>query len=128
MVRLIKPERQKTLSGHCTDAIMGPSLRIMAMPQAQMKMKTERIDVRVSPKAKDALQQAAALTNKSVSEYLLDAGLEAAAETLADRRVFALDEKQWRKFQELLDRPPQFKPRLVELLSEPGVFEKARRS
>lgn len=98
------------------------------MPQSQMKMKTERIDVRVSPKAKDTLRKAAASINKSVSEYLLDAGLEAAAEMLADRRVFVLDEKRWRKFQELLDRPPRLKPRLAKLLSEPGVFEKARRS
>ena len=84
--------------------------------------KTERIDVRASALIKQLLQDAARASHKNVSEFLLDAGVTAAAQTLADRRQFTLDEAQWRAFQEALDRPVQTKPRLKKLLDEPGLL------
>ena len=84
--------------------------------------KTERIDVRASTLIKQLLQDAARASHKNVSEFLLDAGVTAAAQTLADRRQFFLDESQWQAFQEALDRPVQNKPRLKKLLLEPGVL------
>lgn len=85
--------------------------------------KTERIDVRASAAAKELLQEAARACHKNVSEFLLDAGLAAAGEALADRRRFELDEARWSAFQEALDRPVRPKPRLRRLLSEPGVTD-----
>jgi uncharacterized protein (DUF1778 family) len=84
--------------------------------------KTERIDVRASGPVKQMLQEAARASHKTVSEFLLDAGVTAAAQALADRRRFALDEAQWKALQEALDRPVQSKPRLKKLLREPGVL------
>ena len=84
--------------------------------------KTERIDVRASTLIKQMLQDAARASHKNVSEFLLDAGVTAAAQALADRRHFVLDESQWQAFHEALDRPVQDKPRLKKLLSEPGVL------
>ena len=85
--------------------------------------KTERIDVRASTLIKQLLQDAARASHKNVSEFLLDAGVTAAAQTLADRRQFVLDETQWQAFQEALDRPVQNKTRLKSLLCEPGVLD-----
>jgi uncharacterized protein (DUF1778 family) len=84
--------------------------------------KTERIDVRASTLIKQLLQDAARASHKNVSEFLLDAGVTAAAQTLADRRQFVLDESQWQAFQEALDRPVQNKPRLKKLLSKAGAL------
>ena len=84
--------------------------------------KTERIDVRATALIKQLLQDAARASHKNVSEFLLDAGVTAAAQTLADRRQFVLDETQWQAFQEALDRPVQNKTRLKSLLREPGVL------
>ncbi|WP_089963377.1 DUF1778 domain-containing protein [Limnohabitans sp. 2KL-3] len=84
--------------------------------------KTERIDVRASTLIKQLLQDAARASHKNVSEFLLDAGVTAAEQTLADRRQFVLDETQWQAFQEALDRPVQNKTRLKRLLREPGVL------
>ena len=53
--------------------------------------KTERVDVRASTPVKQLLQEAARASHKNVSESLLDAGITAAAQTLADRRHFTLD-------------------------------------
>ena len=84
--------------------------------------KTERIDVRASGPVKQLLQEAARACHKNVSEFLLDAGVTAAAQALADRRHFVLDEAQWQAFQTALDQPVQPKPRLRQLLQEPGVL------
>ena len=84
--------------------------------------KTERINVRASSAVKQLLQEAARSCHKNVSEFLLDAGIAAAHQALADRRHFGLDEGQWEAFQQALDRPVQAKPRLKKLLSEPGVL------
>jgi len=46
----------------------------------------------------------------------------AANQTLADRRRFVLDEAQWQAFEQALDAPVQTKPRLKQLLSEPGAL------
>lgn len=86
------------------------------------RSKTERIDVRSSTSVKQLLQEAAGACHKNVSEFLLDAGVTAAAQTLADRRQFVLDDAQWQAFQEALDRPVQSKPRLKKLLHESGAL------
>jgi uncharacterized protein (DUF1778 family) len=85
--------------------------------------KTERIDVRTTAAAKQLLQQAAATSHKSVSEFLLENGLEAAKATLADRRLFILDDESWQAFQTALDRPVQEKPQLKQLLTKRGFFD-----
>jgi uncharacterized protein (DUF1778 family) len=87
------------------------------------RSKTERIDVRASGPVKQLLQEAARACHKNVSEFLLDAGVTAATQALADRLRFELDEPQWQAFQQALDRPVQSKPRLQKLLNEPGVLD-----
>lgn len=84
--------------------------------------KSECIDVRASSSVKLLLQEAARACHKNVSEFLLDAGVVAANQTLANWRHFVLDDAQWRAFQATLDSPTQAKPRLAQLLNEPGVL------
>lgn len=78
--------------------------------------KTERVDLRVSPAAKQMIQAAAQAQDKTVSEFLLDSGLASAAETLADRRLFILDDAQWAAFQAALNVSPRARPRLARLM------------
>ena len=49
----------------------------------------------------------------NVTDFLLDAGIKAAEDTLADRQVFRLDEQRWKEFQNILDRPVVNNPSLV---------------
>ena len=88
------------------------------------KMETkDRIDIRLPPVAKQVLQQAAAVSHKSVTEFLLHHGLNAASRTLADRQLFELNEKDWKAFQAVLDRPVKRLSRLKKLLSENSILE-----
>lgn len=84
---------------------------------------SERIDVCITPAMKSLLEEAAKTTNKSVSEFLLDSALTAAAEILADRRFFVLDQERWNAFMAILDAPPRSLPELERLLRDPGIFD-----
>ena len=86
------------------------------MPDS-IESRSQRVDLRMTPAAKRTLQQAAAVNNKTVTEFLLDAGLIAAHDALADRRVFQLDQKRWSAFMAALDAPPRDNPRLRKLLA-----------
>jgi len=90
---------------------------------ANMQSKSVRIDVRATIAVKQLLQEAARTCHKNVSEFLLEAGVAAANQALANRLRFGLEDAQWKKFQELLDRPIQSKPRLEKLLTQPGVLD-----
>ena len=67
--------------------------------------------------------RAADVENKSLSAFLLDKGLEAAAETLAERREFRLGARQYDAFVAALDAPVKPRPRLQALLTTPDVLE-----
>ena len=86
--------------------------------------RSERVDLRMTPSAKRTLQQAANVSNKTLTEFLIDSGLNAAVDTLADRRVFQLDEKRWNAFMAALSAPPKDNPRLRELLARKPAWER----
>jgi uncharacterized protein (DUF1778 family) len=86
--------------------------------------RSERVDLRMTPAAKRTLQQAAAVSNKTVTEFLLDSGLNAAFDALADRRVFQLDDKRWSEFMKALEKPPKNNPGLRRLLARKPAWEK----
>lgn len=85
--------------------------------------KSERIEVRTTPSMKALLQRAATSSHKSVTEFLLEAGIKAAEEALVDRRTFGLDGVQWQAFQKVLNRPVKRTPGLAKLLAEKSVLE-----
>jgi len=87
------------------------------------QLKTERIAVRASTSVKQLLREAARVCHKNVSEFLLDAGVTAAHQALANRRNFVLDEAQWDVYQQALDRPVSAKPRLKKLLVAPSILD-----
>ena len=89
---------------------------------AVIHSKSERIDVRASTPVKQLLQEAARVAHKNVSEFLLDAGIIAANQTLTDRTRFELTPEKWLAFQAALDKPVDSKPRLHKLLTAPGLL------
>jgi uncharacterized protein (DUF1778 family) len=86
--------------------------------------RSERVDLRMTPAAKRTLQKAALVNNKTLTEFLLDTGLNAAFDTLADRRVFQVDEKRWDAFMAALAVAPKNNPRLRKLLSRKPAWAK----
>ncbi len=84
--------------------------------------KSERIDVRASAPVKQLLQEAARVSHKNVSEFLLDAGIVAANQTLADRTRFELTPRSGGSFTRRWTDPSAPSPKLRDLLSKPGLL------
>lgn len=62
-----------------------------------------RLEIRLPAPTKKVLQRAASSQHKSISAFILDSGLTAAAEALADRREFKLSAQQYDAFVAALD-------------------------
>jgi uncharacterized protein (DUF1778 family) len=88
-----------------------------------VRRREERLEVRLSTTVKNTLQQAASLQRKTISAFVLDSSLAAAAEALASRREFPLSARQYDAFVAALDAAPKPKPRLAKLLSTSSVLE-----
>ena len=106
----------------CQQDMIGQLFKIGGIMTAVIHSKSERIDVRASAPVKQLLQEAARVAHKNVSEFLLDASIIAANQTLADRARFELSDEKWLAFQAALDQPVSAKPKLKKLLSEPGLL------
>ena len=91
--------------------------------RSTVKRLEDRLEVRLTPKAKSMLKLAASVERKTVSAFIVDKGLAAAAETLADRSEFRLGAKQHDGFIAALDAPAKPHPRLEKLLTTPSVLE-----
>lgn len=91
----------------------------MSSPSAR----TTRLDLRLSPEAKQTLNAAARATHRSVSHFVLESALSQAEETLLERRRFVLNAEQWEAFMKVLDAPPREVPALRRLLAEAGKFD-----
>jgi uncharacterized protein (DUF1778 family) len=93
------------------------------------KARSERVTLRMTLEAKRTLQEAAAVGNKSLSEFVLDSALSAAEEFLPDRRVFYLDQEDWDAFMAARDAPPKDNRRLRNLFArKPAWVNISRRS
>ena len=90
--------------------------------------RSDKLDLRLTPQAKQRLFAAAEAEQRSVSEFVLQSALERADETLADRRVFSLTPEQWKQFQAALDAPPRALPRLKKLLGKHGLFDRSQKT
>ncbi|WP_018264707.1 type II toxin-antitoxin system TacA family antitoxin [Methylosinus sp. LW4] len=85
--------------------------------------RSEKLDLRLSKDAKRTLQAAAAVSCKTVSDFVLESALSEAEERLADRRVFTLDVESWDAFVAALEAPPRRHARLERLFREPSIFD-----
>lgn len=85
--------------------------------------RTEKLDLRLTPAAKNTLFAAAAAAERSVSEFVLESALAKAEETLTDRRRFNLSADQWEAFMAALEAPPRELSRITRLFRESGAFE-----
>src|SRR5262245_20066738 len=87
------------------------------------KRREDRLEIRLPAAAKKVLQRAALSQHKSISAFILDSGMTAAAEALADRREFKLSAQQYDAFAAALDAPLKPKPRLEKLLKTRSALE-----
>jgi uncharacterized protein (DUF1778 family) len=85
--------------------------------------RTEKLDLRLTARAKRALQSAAEVSHKTLSDFVLESALARADSVLAERQVFRVNAERWAAFLAALDAPSRPRPRLERLLNEPSVLD-----
>lgn len=96
----------------------------MPLIEPSSERKASRLNIRASARQETLIREAAVVSGKSVTEFVLDSACTTAEQVLADRREFVVDDPAWARFMEALDRPVAAKPRLQELLETPGVLDR----
>ncbi len=76
--------------------------------------RTERIDVRVSSKHKEKLEQAANLLGLTLSSFMVEQALRAAMNTIEKAAHLELSEKDWKIMTKALENPPVPNTSLVQ--------------
>ena len=79
--------------------------------------RSARLGLRATPQQETVLRRAAEVSNKSMTDFILDSAYRAAEQTLLDQRLFLLTSSQSQTLLSLLDRPEQDNPGLKDLFS-----------
>jgi len=93
------------------------------MAQTIANAKETRLSIRASDPDKTLLAEAARARHINVSQFVLQASLDAARAVLAEQTDFRLPPEQWEAFCRRLDAPPQSIPALRRLFAEPEPFD-----
>lgn len=86
--------------------------------------KDRRFQLRATASEETLIKVAAERQGVNVTDFIIRAARERAAESLAEQTRFVLNAEQWKQFMEALDRPAKAKPRLKKLFSERHVAKR----
>lgn len=79
--------------------------------------------MRILPDLRSLIDQAAELTGKNRTDFVLDAARLAAQNVVLDQTIISLSDKDHAAFLALLDAPPRPNARLRKSLQTPAVWE-----
>lgn len=97
------------------------------MPGTRARTRQPRdvtINLRANQRQRALIDRAAETVGKNRSDFMLEAACREADAVLLDRRLFVLDEKAYKRFTTVLDRPPLHNPRLRRLLATKAPWER----
>ena len=86
--------------------------------------RNKRFQIRATAREETLIKVAADRRGVNVTDFILGAAREKAEEALAGQARFVLNEAQWKRFMNALDRPPREKPRLRKLFAEAHVAKR----
>jgi len=85
--------------------------------------KNDRLDLRLTSQQKREIEQAAAISGRSVTDFSVSALVEKAEGTIRSEREIAMSQQGFDAFSAALDRPARSVAGLADLLARPSVFE-----
>lgn len=86
--------------------------------------RTSRLGFRITLHQEALIRKAAEISGKNVTHFVLNSACEAAENTLIDQRIFFTDDKKYRAFQKVLEKPAQIKPNLQKLIRSNAPWER----
>lgn len=100
-----------------------PAVRKATTKPSSVTTTVGAINIRVRDDDRTLIDQAALLSGKSRSEFMLDAARRAANETILDRTLFRMAPAAFATFTAMLDAPPQPNERLGKLMNTKAPWE-----
>jgi len=95
------------------------------MPESAIDtQRSETINLRVSRAQKALIDEAARALGRNRSDFMLDAAAREAEAVLLDRRYFPLPAEEFKRFLNLLDKPPKPNKKLRRLLTSTPPWDK----
>lgn len=70
-------------------------------------LKKQRIDLRLTDADKSMIEEAAAMTNQTVTQFLVNSASERAAEVIEQHRRLLLSEASWNQVMDAIENPPE---------------------
>lgn len=102
----------------------GQCLYILGVTESKAEeTRDRRWDVRVAGSEDEIVRAASVASETNFTSFVRMAAVSEARRVLADRTTFELDEPDWKRFMELVDRPAVVPKGLRSLFSKPSVFE-----
>ncbi|KJC63335.1 DUF1778 domain-containing protein [Agreia bicolorata] len=84
--------------------------------------KSERLELRLTADQKQNIEQAAAISGRSVTEFSVPLLVEEAGEVIRQERQLRMSKQAWDSFNAILDEPAKSVAGLADLLRRPAVF------
>ena len=81
------------------------------------------INLRIETQTRRLIDEAAAVLGKTRTEFMIETARREAIDVLLDRKLFALDERRFDAFVEVLDNSPAPGPKLRALLSRKPAWK-----
>jgi uncharacterized protein (DUF1778 family) len=85
----------------------------------EASFRTARLGLRATPRQQAVLRRAADVTNKSLTDFILESACQAAEQALLDQRLFLVPGERHQALLDLLDRPAAVNPGLKALFARP---------
>lgn len=92
-------------------------------PSQKTRVRRLTLNIRIQPELRALIDQAASLSSKNRTDFVLEAARQAAEDALMDRTVFAVGPKAYQEFLDRLDAPPQPNARLRRSLTTLAPWE-----
>ncbi|WP_297205840.1 DUF1778 domain-containing protein [uncultured Pluralibacter sp.] len=69
-------------------------------------LKKQRIDLRLTEDDKNIIEEAAAMSNQTVTQFLVSSACEHAAQVIEQHRRLVLNEESWNQVMDAISNPP----------------------
>ena len=86
-------------------------------------IKSDRIELRLTSAQKSEIEQAAALSGRSVTDFSVPLLVREASEVIRVERDLRLSKESWDAFNQILNQPAKHVAGLADLLKRTAVFE-----
>lgn len=87
-------------------------------------LKKQRIDLQLTDEDKNAIEEAAAMSNQTITQFMLTSASERAAEVIEQHRRLILSDESWNLVMDAISTPPAPNDRLKRAAKRLQSMEK----